>query len=894
MKHGYALQLMEKDMYKLFIAKSGKTAYEWLPLWMHLQDTAEIMKLLLEYYVSDSFCNSCGLSEEILQKTILFIAYVHDIGKATTIFQYKIVNAVTERRYALESAGFEIPDSMDMEEGYATPHGLAGEEILRYYGCDESVAAVVGAHHGVPAESKNIKAQDLNKKRKRDIVGYKNYFGNNEANLVSLESAWKTIIDKALEYSGFEAIKDIPELSVHAQMVISGLLVVADWIASNTDYFPLISVDEIGEESLYPFRTNQAWEKIAFPDMWKPQRFLFSNTIFKQIYSFSPNNVQRKIMDISSNISFPGIMILEAPMGCGKTEASLSAAEILASRFEKNGLFFGLPTQATANGIFPRIQNWAEKQADDEVHSIQLKHGSSALNKVFRRIQDGIYENDVDDGLIVHSWFCDNKKACLDTFVVATVDQMLMSALKRRHVMLLHLGLSEKVVIIDEVHAYDAYMNQYLERAIQWLGAYKTPVILLSATLPAKRRMSLIRAYLQSSNSSECYEENTSYPLLTWTDGKEIKQQELPYNGEHKNVFITKCCGDEIISIINEAINSGCCIGIIVNTVGRAQELTKIISEKLTENILLYHAQYIMPDRAKKETELLEKIGKSSNYETRNGLVVIGTQVLEQSLDIDFDLLITDICPMDLLLQRIGRLHRHSRDYRPEEYKNPKCFVITDEFDNEKTGSKIIYSEWLLKETLSNLAQNIIIPDDISPLVQKVYAAYDESKEYEEYDLAQEKAKKRAEAFLLKKPRSRSIHNFLERNVNENQAEASVRDGISSIEVLVMQMKSEGDIFFIDGTKLSSNLTDVECEHIAEQKLRLPSKFCQEWNIDAVIKEIESKSLKIVDNWQKSYWLKGKLVLFLDDNYEAELHGYRLEYSFEYGLVSERNDGKNE
>ena len=102
-----------------------------------------------------------------------------------------------------------------------------------------------------------------------------------------------------------------------------------------------------------------------------------------------------------------------------------------------------------------------------------MKHGSSALNTCFQKIQRGIPEQETDSGLIVHSWFCDNKKACLADFVVATVDQMLMMALKRKHVMLLHVGLSEKVVVIDEVHAYDAYMNEYLEMALQWLGYYK-------------------------------------------------------------------------------------------------------------------------------------------------------------------------------------------------------------------------------------------------------------------------------------------------------------------------------------------------------------------------------------------------------------------------------------
>ena len=130
-------------------------------------------------------------------------------------------------------------------------------------------------------------------------------------------------------------------------------------------------------------------------------------------------------------------------------------------------MFFGLPTQATANGIFPRILSWAEKQSTEFYHSVQLNHGSATLNSLFQNIQMGIPQEESDSGLIIHNWFCDSKKACLADFVTATVDQMLMLALKRKHVMLLHLGLSEKVVVIDEVHAYDAYMSEYLEMALQ-------------------------------------------------------------------------------------------------------------------------------------------------------------------------------------------------------------------------------------------------------------------------------------------------------------------------------------------------------------------------------------------------------------------------------------------
>ncbi len=295
---------------------------------------------------------------------------------------------------------------------------------------------MAGAHHGVPAELCDLCDQDLDKK---DMVGYVNYFGINDNTRSLLEEAWKSIIENALNMAELDSVGELPVLSSKAQLLLSGLLIAADWIASNTKYFPLISVDSIGEEVCCSRRVETAWENIEFPEMWTSIHDTYSDEVFKDSFDFPPRITQRAMLDIVEKANIPGIFILEAPMGIGKTEAALASAEILSSKAKKNGLFFGLPTQATANGLFPRIVNWAEKQSEEFYHSIHLKHGSAELNKVFKNIHKGIPEEESDSGLIVHSWFCDNKKACLADFVVATVDQMLMLALKRKHVMLLHL-----------------------------------------------------------------------------------------------------------------------------------------------------------------------------------------------------------------------------------------------------------------------------------------------------------------------------------------------------------------------------------------------------------------------------------------------------------------------
>ena len=875
------MNITEKTLYSL-MAKTGENSSEWLPLIQHLQDTADMMSYLCDEFISPSFAKACGLEPDEFRKLVIFLAAVHDIGKATVVFQYKIGDKLPERKSALESSCINFNGSYDKGKAKQTPHSFAGEEILNLLDCPECVSAVVGAHHGVPAES----VQDLSQPA-RDIVLYENYYGYDKGNIEILQSIWQMILDMALDVAGLSDVGELPQIGRSSQMLLCGLLIMADWLASNTKLFPLLSVEDLKPDD--KLRAEHAWAKLDFPQMWNPERTVISNEDFKETFGFEPRSVQSEVLKIVENTAKPGIYILEAPMGCGKTETALAASEMLGAKCGKNGVFFGLPTQATANGIFPRILNWAETQSTELYHSVQLTHGSAALNPLFQNIQRGIPKEESDSGLIIHNWFCDSKKACLADFVTATVDQMLMLALKRKHIMLLHLGLSEKVVVIDEVHAYDAYMSEYLEMALQWLGRYNTPVILLSATLPSSRRMALVRAYLGIRKSDDKFEKEQGYPLLTWTDGKDICQQRLSYDGSHKTVSVKTCVSDDVVQLVKNVTENGGYVGVIVNTVRRAQMFAELLQN--CGDVLLYHAQFLLPDRAKKEKQLVELVGKKSTPESRSGLVVVGTQVREQSLDIDFDMLITDMCPMDLLLQRMGRLHRHERGVRPDTAKTPVCYVITDEYTNMESASRKIYSHWLINKTADTLPDSITLPDDISPLVQEVYSAASDDKYYDDYINDQKKRMGRADSFRISKPKGDSIHGLLSKPVetaDEQLAQAAVRDGISSFDVLLMRLSADEKIHFLPdqygGAEVSECPDDEECRQIAEQKLRLPTMFCQPWNINRNIAELENQCSKYITSWQNSPWLKGQLVLFLDDALNCELFGYSLHYSFEKGL----------
>ena len=241
-----------------------------------------------------------------------------------------------------------------------------------------------------------------------------------------------------------------------------------------------------------------------------------------------------------------------------------------------------------------------------------------------------------------------------------------------------------------------------------------------------------------------------------------------------------------------------------------------ILREKITDNVFLYHAQYIFPDRMDKEEKLIKKVGKDSTEKERSGLVVVGSQVLEQSLDLDFDLLITDLCPMDLLLQRIGRLHRHEKhdSMRPESAKAARCLVLGADTSEFEEGAKTIYGEWLLARTKDFLPEKVMIPDDISVLVQKVYRELKpierEQEYYEEYCRVKKSKENRAGGFLLNKAKSkRDIHGLLDAGITDANAEASVRDGISSIEVIVM-IRNKDELFFLPWQNEGAKVSDAD------------------------------------------------------------------------------------
>lgn len=336
---------------ELLAAKSSfEDNTKWLPFNVHASDTAGIIKRLFNKWIAQNvrrrLCAAIGIessenAEEIVCNYCKFIALVHDIGKLTPAFQRKLKDNIQGLDDRLLDAGIDLSGLTQISE---SPHNIAGQYILKKeFEVAPPTAVIVGAHHGDCSADRGQCSYEAN------------YYGHGKVNVnewTQIRAEW---MEYALSVTGFEDVKNLPNPDVAAQMLITGLLVMSDWIASNTDYFPYIDIEERLNDEQCEERVRRAWNKLSLTDSWYADFIADSDSFFEERFGFKPNSVQREFMNVVSLCNKPGIYILEAPMGIGKTEAALAATEILASRFGYGGMFFGLPTQATANGIFDRI-----------------------------------------------------------------------------------------------------------------------------------------------------------------------------------------------------------------------------------------------------------------------------------------------------------------------------------------------------------------------------------------------------------------------------------------------------------------------------------------------------------------------------------------------------------
>ncbi len=862
-----------------------------------------------------------GGSVERARLLVAWCAAVHDVGKASPAFAVQVpVLAGRMREVGLGSPAWIDRTPMQRQVNHALVGHVAVQEWLAGLGFHfrtvaEQWASVVGSHHGVTPGFGQA----------RVVQEQVEYRGTGE-----WEQARKAILDRAAErVGGRERVAELSgfRLTTPALALATAVVILADWIASNSDFFPLRAISTLREpdavdDGRTAARLRDGWERLGLPGRWiAPVPGDPEDTFTRRFGRTGMRDVQRATVEAAVELGGPGLLVVEAPMGSGKTEAALLAAEVLAHSSGANGCFIALPTQATTDAMFSRVHSWLRNLPGGA--TVSLAHGKAHLNDEYTGLARGRFNYvGADDAVTVHDWLQGRKKSGLADFVVGTIDQVLFAGLKSRHLMLRHLMLAGKVVVIDEVHAYDVYMSQYLDRVLHWLGAYRVPVVLLSATLPDVRRRRLIAAYESGRGvRPERDAEHPGYPVISGSHG--IKPRVLPLPKTSTKVTIDRIPDDldRLVGYLTEHLTDGGCAVVVRNTVKRVQETADKLIEKFgAEQVSVNHARFLACDRAGNDRELLRLFGppgQSTDRPTKH--IVVASQVVEQSLDIDFDVMVTDLAPIDLILQRLGRLHRHDR---PDRTKPAHCAVTgvdwTSTPPQADAGSRKVYLDHQLLRAAALLVEQdkgeqdkIALPHDIARLVQRAYGPdelgplpWREAMVAAERE-AEQKARDRTQAaktYLVPEVSNKSLVGWLEFDAGEAEDDtakgatigsARVRDGSPSLEVLVVQRDAQGNLRTPDwiaegGGELIPTTGELPwhlTRTILACSLRFPRALSHNGIIDAVIADLKQQ-LPLQDN--PTWPLRGQLVLVLDNERFAQVCGFRLTYDKDRGLRHEQ------
>ena len=662
--------------------------------------------------------SAVGLSTaEGLSNWIGYLFALHDYGKCEPHFQGKC----PELTKPLTQLGLAITRLQDCE-GYrhesVSADFLSSELERRGWGrkARPSILNAIKAHHGNFTPRLHDRAP---------------------------EPAWQNLqneLHQTLE-TVFQPTEWAPQSFPHlsqASMLLCGLLVLSDWIASNAELFGL--QHQIDED--YPAYADRAKAR-ARECLQQMKLYELPETgpvqSFTQVWKgFDPRGLQTECETLLQTADGPGLLLAEAPMGEGKSELAVYAALRMTSLCGGGGFYIALPTSATSNQMFGRIQSFVQNFSPEFAQSVRLAHGSAWLVDSDEVAASTVSETNDESASAEQKrwaaeWFRPRRRSLLSPFAVGTVDQAMMAALNVKFGFLRWLGLSNGALIIDEVHAYDSFMRVILKRLLAWCGSLRIPVVLLSATLPRFMKTEFVSAYLGRDGD----ETRDRYPLLSFypCQGQASFSQDIETTKtyELQTVPLEGALDDcqRLADTALQEVAEGGCLCLLMNTVGGAQQVYALLQELVPEDVelSLFHARFKACDRERLENEVLDRFDKRSSLdhpeETRRPrptkAILVATQVVEQSLDIDFDVMISQLAPIDLLLQRSGRVHRHRRD-RPARHQRPRLLIATAAESRWGSTGKVYQPLFLLK-TSALLPIRAIwrCPDDFRELIESVY-----------------------------------------------------------------------------------------------------------------------------------------------------------------------------
>lgn len=665
--------------------------------------------------------------EQVVVRWVGAMLAIHDLGKFDIRFQMKVPVIVRDLWPETIDGGVEYLTQGDIKD---YRHDLAGygafwRHLAQVTGGGELsgqwtehwqawVAAVTG-HHGVLPMANAWKAPLVE-------TGVKKH--DSEA-----RQAWLSAIAGIMETGSWDGGVP-PACDADAQAIIAGFCSVADWVASNDEF--VTWKRDVGPLQDY---LDEARERYRSADILRrfgviPTGIVSYGGVERLLDGHSARQVQTVVDTIELG---GGLYIVEATTGSGKTEAALALAWRLLAAGEADSIVFALPTQATANAMLKRLERIAPLIFKGGNANIVLAHGKAGFNRDFANLKAvALQARDAsaDEGAAqCAQWISSSRKRVfLGQVGVCTIDQVLLSVLPVRYNGVRALGVAKSVLIVDEVHAYDRYMYGLLDRVVRRQRSAGGSVILLSATLPAKQKSALLGAWGQTADFGD--QSCGAYPLVTAARAQGpvvLTTVDAGNRPPERIVQVKRVCvpdmepDEETIGRIVEAASAGAMVGVVCNMVATAQRIARALRDGGVVFVDIFHSRYRFKDRQTKELTALETYGR--NARRSGGRVLVATQVIEQSVDLDFDWMVTQLCPIDLLFQRMGRLHRHCRP-RPPGYERPACRVLVAEGDSFG-AHEAVYADtralWRTRELLSTCDDSLSFPEAYREGIEAVY-----------------------------------------------------------------------------------------------------------------------------------------------------------------------------
>lgn len=939
-----------------------------LPLLQHLFDAMAVAELMWDEFIAPClrtrFDHAAGGNG---RRLYMWLCGLHDVGKATPAFQFQ--PSAPEQAPRVRVTGLDAPGlTPHMCPGWRHEKGSARIliDLLRPRWKAEAVDWIwpmVGGHHGIFHDVADLNAGNRAGRKAR------------KARLLHGDQAWAEvqesivrIITEAAAFDDLDAVQPAMAPSRADQLAWSGFVVMADWVASMSTYFGMVG--SFADVGLGPARAraSRAWGRLGLRRGWGEMTSPSDRAgVFGRFSSIDrPRPVQELVVDMVSEMRGSGLVVVEAPTGEGKTEAALAAAEVLAARFGADGVFVGLPTQATSDPMFDRVGDWLEQFGG--ALPIALLHGrrlfhdrwqqleARARTRATRATEDprvdqygivddlvvsGVGEDqghdDEDLGLVAIEWMAGRHRGLLAPNAVGTIDQLLFAGTRTKYVMLRYAGLAGKVVILDEIHAVDVYMAQFLTEVLEWLGQGRVPVVLLSATLAPGQRQELVDGYLRGAlgrghQGHHVLPAAEGYPtvLAACVDDDEpvLETAAVEPAGPNRMLEVQVVeeaepagFGPGVVELLKRDLVDGGCALVIHNTVARAQATFAALRQDVDWELVLLHARLTVRDRTEAARALVERLGPGGDrrprWELGETLVIVATQVAEQSFDVDVDLLVTDHAPVDLLVQRAGRMHRHDRpvEARPPRLRAPRIVVTGVESQPSAPprfprGSEFVYGRhlllrsWPLVERAST-GDGWSMPGDVPSLVAQAYGdgpivpdAWTEDARAAAQKEAQEREcqRSKAQSYVLTRPgTSKAVTlaglNLAGLRTGDVERHVRVRDGEEGEEVVLLRSDDRG-LFTLDWTRLGLHGEEVRSRHGKERRellltilggtVRVPYRDAYAPALDA---------LRPLPEWREDPWLGRQKVAILGSDHRAALgdSGWTLSYDAELGLKLEQH-----